>query len=209
MRSSAQNRLTAVGRLAAKCTRHRPHDASRPGPAVRIQADTTPYAAAIPIAGAPRTRTIRSLPKPCSIATIDKPNSAEQRLVDQPQVTGHAANPGSVWPDSAMARACRFARHPSLVSPSDRQDSRSVADSRFFQDFVHERPLETRRTAAQLGSAVARIWTANRPAFRGPPIPTATQATGTSPGIWTMESSESSPPNSAVGTGRPITGKGV
>ena len=40
-------------------------------------------------------------------------------------------------------------------------------------------------------------------------MPTAMLATGTSPGIWTVDSNESSPPSSGVGTGKPMTGKVV
>ena len=39
--------------------------------------------------------------------------------------------------------------------------------------------------------------------------PTATVATGMPAGIWTIDSSESSPPRSASGTGTPMTGSGV
>ena len=50
---------------------------------------------------------------------------------------------------------------------------------------------------------------ASNPALRGPPPPRPTVATGTSPGICTVDKSESSPPASSVGTGRPITGRVV
>ena len=45
------------------------------------------------------------------------------------------------------------------------------------------------------------------PALRAPL--TATVATGTPLGIWTMASSESMPPRSPTATGTPITGRGV
>ena len=51
--------------------------------------------------------------------------------------------------------------------------------------------------------------TASSPALRAPPPPTPTVATGTSPGICTVESNESSPPCKSVGTGMPITGRMV
>jgi len=57
------------------------------------------------------------------------------------------------------------------------------------------------------GSTAARIRTASRPALRAPP--TATVATGTPAGIWTIESSESRPSRFFSGTGTPITGSGV
>ena len=49
--------------------------------------------------------------------------------------------------------------------------------------------------------------TASRPAFLA--LPTATVATGTPPGICTIDSSESRPSSCASGTGTPITGSGV
>ncbi len=45
--------------------------------------------------------------------------------------------------------------------------------------------------------------------MRAPPGPTAIVATGTSAGICTIESSESSPPANSVGTGIPMTGSVV
>ena len=62
------------------------------------------------------------------------------------------------------------------------------------------RPPAARRTKA-------RIRTARRAAFLAPL--TATVATGTPLGIWTMASSESRPPRLARATGTPITGSGV
>ena len=49
--------------------------------------------------------------------------------------------------------------------------------------------------------------TASSPALRA--LPTATVATGTPAGIWTIDSSESSPSRCSSGTGTPITGSGV
>ena len=42
-----------------------------------------------------------------------------------------------------------------------------------------------------------------------PGLPMAVVATGTPPGIWTMESSESSPLSASERTGTPITGSSV
>src|SRR5665647_1587742 len=56
-------------------------------------------------------------------------------------------------------------------------------------------------------SAVARIFTAIRPALRAPPIETV--ATGTPAGICTIERSESSPSRRPSGTGTPTTGSVV
>jgi hypothetical protein len=49
--------------------------------------------------------------------------------------------------------------------------------------------------------------TASSPALRAPA--TDTVATGTPPGIWTIDSSESMPSRWRSGTGTPITGSGV
>jgi hypothetical protein len=55
MRSSAANRLTAVGRVAARSRRATPNrSAGGVGAPLRIE-NAAPYAAATPIAGAPRT----------------------------------------------------------------------------------------------------------------------------------------------------------
>ena len=66
-----------------------------------------------------------------------------------------------------------------------------------------------RRPTAPRGpeSEVARIAAASRPALVALPMPTV--ATGTPRGIWTIESSESSPPRCSVGIGTPTTGSAV
>ena len=60
MRSSAQNRLTAVGRLPARyvatSSRRLKNAASSVSSSTLCKPMQTPYAAAMPIAGAPRTR---------------------------------------------------------------------------------------------------------------------------------------------------------
>ena len=61
---------------------------------------------------------------------------------------------------------------------------------------------------ATAGSVAAIIATANRPAFAAPASPIANVATGMPLGIWTIESSESSPRRYFDGTGTPSTGHG-
>ena len=51
--------------------------------------------------------------------------------------------------------------------------------------------------------------TASSPALAAPGAPMATVATGTPFGIWTIDSSESSPLSAALCTGTPITGSTV
>ena len=59
---------------------------------------------------------------------------------------------------------------------------------------------------ASAGSPVASIATANSPAFAAPASPMAKVATGMPLGIWTIDSSESSPRRYFDGTGTPSTG---
>jgi uncharacterized membrane protein YeiH len=54
--------------------------------------------------------------------------------------------------------------------------------------------------------AFTPFWAARRPALRAPSM--ATVATGTPAGIWTMDSSESSPLSVRLLTGTPMTGSG-
>src|SRR3954447_11116600 len=61
--------------------------------------------------------------------------------------------------------------------------------------------------ARSVSSPVARMRTASSPALRAPA--TDTVATGTPAGIWTIDSSESSPSRCFNGTGTPMTGSGV
>jgi hypothetical protein len=51
--------------------------------------------------------------------------------------------------------------------------------------------------------------TASRPALVAPALPMASVPTGTPPGIWTIESSESTPFSTALSTGTPRTGSVV
>ncbi len=58
-------------------------------------------------------------------------------------------------------------------------------------------------------SATPMIWAARMAAFLDPALPMATVATGTPPGICTVESKESRPPETLVSMGTPMTGSGV
>src|SRR5690554_2208428 len=65
------------------------------------------------------------------------------------------------------------------------------------------------RRAAMRSSETLKIWAANRAAFTAPALPMAMVATGTPPGICTMERRESRPPRLSVCMGTPITGRVV
>src|SRR6516165_334256 len=62
---------------------------------------------------------------------------------------------------------------------------------------------------ASAASVAARISTAKMAALTAPCFPIAVQATGTPPGICTIDSSESTPARAVVAMGTPITGKVV
>src|SRR6185312_8516282 len=65
------------------------------------------------------------------------------------------------------------------------------------------------RRLSSLESSSARMAAACRAAFLAPASPMAKVATGTPPGIWAMESSESRPFKARLCTGTPNTGKVV
>src|SRR5262249_20217081 len=66
------------------------------------------------------------------------------------------------------------------------------------------------RSASRISGCFApRMAAASSAAFTAPALPIASVPTGTPPGIWTMERSESPPFNAADSTGTPSTGSTV
>ena len=146
--------------------------------------------------------------------SISTNSARQQRLVDQPQAAVEAADPAERFevlhdaslrervgwherrevPPAVLSRITVIfaALHPVPCVTLFRAESglqRGVLGAT-------SRPAGLKATSfsCKAGSARARISTASRPAFRGPAAADATVATGTSPGICTVESSESSPP---------------
>src|SRR5581483_1455091 len=90
------------------------------------------------------------------------------------------------------------------LRPLTRYGSRSCSASFLARAEAARSAWNAATRAVSVASEVASMRTAGNPALRAPPL--ATDATGTPAGIWTIDSSESSPSNVDSGTGTPITG---
>ena len=95
----------------------------------------------------------------------------------------------------------------SAAAPSRNASTRSSGRKRRWRTPCSAR--KARSCSRNSGRPLARIETASNPALVAPALPMASVATGTPAGIWTIESSESSPFSAAPCTGTPSTGSVV
>ena len=122
------------------------------------------------------------------------------RCHDRPPGRGEPEPPAASGPEPGQTRT---------VAPARGARAQPLA---LGMGLVAQRLPGTHHPAPQrrrlvVGARTPRIRTASSPALRAPPIETV--ATGTPPGICTIDSSESMPSRYCSGTGTPITGSGV
>ena len=146
MRSSAQKRLTAVGRVAPSPAMARSRSAARPAPsraALCRAASATPNAAATPMAGAPRTtRVLMACATSCQrrAGLIDL-LGGQPRLVEQHEPLAAPSGSGEIMRGRARAargdrrgsgrrrgRACRAPRAPRTSSMADARHAEGVRE---------------------------------------------------------------------------------
>src|SRR5690606_2056977 len=110
----------------------------------------------------------------------------------------------------------RLRQHPAELAAAENADAGAGSEGELRHQSSTVSATEAVRSArhfasrpARASSDRARIWAASRPALVAPASPMARVPTGTPPGIWTMESRESSPFSALDFTGTPSTGSSV